>query len=365
MLYSYLIVSAVLSATSMPIILGIAHRNKLYDNTGGRKIHTGNIPRLGGIGMFWSFLAVSAFFFFFSEMDLRRTLSDRLPALVPLFAGAAVMHFLGLVDDFHSLTYKLKFGIQILVASGIVAAGYRFESFVFAPDSFANLEWISFVVSAGWIVGVTNAVNLIDGVDGLAGGIAFIGAIAYSVFYYFAGDPVSSFICMVLAGVIAGFLFINFPAPKARMFMGDSGSLFLGFSLAILPFMGQSACGFLPVGSDMANAVPHISVGLIPAVSVLAVPIFDTLRAIYRRMRAHVSIGTPDRLHIHHLFWDNGFPPLAILSILYGSTLLQALFFVVASRVPSYLAALVELISLIFVALLFRYASSMNGKAKL
>lgn len=362
MLYSYLLVSAVLSATSMPIILGIARKHKLYDRTGGRKIHTGNIPRLGGIGMFWTFLAVVCFFYFFSEIDIRDRLSARLPVLAPLVGGAAIMHFLGLADDFWNLPYRFKLAVQLAVAVGVVAVGYRFEGFVFLPDALAGASWFSIIVSIGWIVGVTNAVNLIDGMDGLAGGISFIAAIGYAAFYYFQGGVVSSFLSMVLAGVIAGFLFVNFPAPRAKMFMGDSGSLFLGFFLAMLPLLGQSACGISPTGMRLSLSISHISVGIIPAVSVLALPIFDTLRAIFRRMRAHVSIGMPDRLHIHHLFWDAGYKPLSILAVLYGFAIIQAIVFVVVSRLPSYIAVLAELISLIFIALLFRFASSLRPK---
>jgi UDP-GlcNAc:undecaprenyl-phosphate GlcNAc-1-phosphate transferase len=362
MQYTYLIVSAFLSATSMPIIMGIAHRKKLYDGTGGRKIHTGNIPRLGGIGMFWTFLLVVCFFYFFSDIDIRDRLSARLPVLAPLVGAAALMHFLGLADDLWNLPYRFKLAVQIAVAVGVVAVGYRFESFVFVPDALSGATWLSVIVSVGWIVGVTNAVNLIDGLDGLAGGLSFIAAIAYAIFYYLQGGVVSSFISMVFAGVIAGFLFVNFPAPKAKMFMGDSGSLFLGFFLAMLPLLGQSACGTSITGTRLSLSISHISVGIIPAVSVLALPVFDTLRAISRRLNAGVSIGTPDRLHIHHLFWDSGYKPLSILAILYGTALMQAIVFVVASQLPSYIAVLAELISLIFVALLFRFASSLNSR---
>ena len=352
MLYSYLIVSAVLSATSMPIILGFAHNNKLYDGVGGRKIHTGNIPRLGGVGMFWAFFIAAIAYPLIAEAELYSQFSRRVENLVPFMIGAAFVHAIGLIDDVKGVKARIKLIFQISAALVVVVGGgYRFQGFGYAPDALAgSLWWLSAIVSVVWIVGVTNAINLIDGLDGLAGGLSFIASIAYAAFYYLANDTAASFLCLALAGAIAGFLFVNFPAPKARMFMGDSGSLFLGFSLSVIPFIGQSG------GTAMKT------IGLLPAFVLLAIPAIDTLYAVVRRVAAHVSIATPDRLHIHHRFFDSGYRLINILGILYSAAACLAIVFIVASRLPAYLSFPVEIISLMIVGLLFRYAISLCPK---
>ena len=352
MLSSYLIVSAVLSATSMPIILGIARRNKLYDCTGDRKIHTGNIPRLGGIGIFWAFFIAATAYPLLAETELHRLFSGRVANLAPFVIGAVLVHVIGFIDDVKGVQARIKLVFQIVAALVVVAGGgYRFLGFGYAPDALSgSLGWFSAVISVVWIVGMTNAVNLIDGLDGLAGGLSFIASIAFAAFYYLAGDTAASFLCLALAGAIAGFLFVNFPAPKAKMFMGDSGSLFLGFSLSVIPFIGQS------------GATTTKTIGLLPAFVLLAIPAIDTLCAVVRRVAAHVSIATPDRLHIHHRFFDNGFRPITILGILYAAAACLAIVFIVASRLPAYLSFPVEMISLMIVGLLFRFAVSLTPK---
>jgi len=350
MQYSSLFISAVLSAGLMPLIMDVARTNGLYDTTGSRKIHSGQVPRLGGIGMFLAFLAVVVVFPFVVGNELKAQLSGRVTALLPLLIGAFLVHAIGLIDDVKGVPARLKLIVQIAAAAIVVAGGgYRFMGLGYVSDRLASdFSWLSYILTIGWIVGVTNALNLIDGLDGLAGGLAFIASIAFAAFYFFAGDDAATFLCLALAGAIAGFLFVNFPAPKAKMFMGDSGSLFLGFSLSVIPFLGHS-------GGSSARIV-----GVTPALVLLIIPVFDTLRAMYRRWAAHVSFSTPDRLHIHHLFFDSGYKPIAILGILYSAAAFQAIVFVVASRMPSYLSLLVELISFILISVLFRFATSLR-----
>jgi len=354
--YAPILLTSLLSGLSMPLIIGLAQRRDLYDKLDERKIHTGKIARLGGVGVFGAFVAVVLLLPFIVDSGLLRSLQSRLQKLLPLILGAAIMHLTGLVDDLsggkvHAIP-KLIF--QITAALLVVLGGYRFKAFGFHSDILASqLSWFSVILTIGWIIGISNALNLIDGMDGLAGGISFIVTLAYGAFYQLTGDTENAFICLSLAGAVAGFLFANFPAPKAKIFMGDSGSLFLGFMLATIPFLGQTA------GQEEL-----FQIGLLPAMLVLAIPMTDTLCAIGRRLKAHVGITTPDRGHIHHKLLDHGFSPIRILFMVYLVTVFECFDFLVARYLPDLNGFLAELIGFCVVGIFFRYGFSLMPMTK-
>ncbi|HWR11984.1 MAG TPA: MraY family glycosyltransferase [Rectinemataceae bacterium] len=341
----------------MPMIIGFARKKNLYDSTGGRKIHSGKIPRLGGVGMFWAFYLALGIFALIGSRGFLAGFAGRLPRLAPMAIGAAGMHFLGFADDLRSLPAKRKFLFQSFIAGFIVVSGFRFRGLGYDPDLLSStLGWFSAVVSWGWIVGMTNAINLIDGMDGLAGGISAIVSSAFGCFYLLAGDLPSAFICLTLAGAVIGFLSVNFPAPKARLFMGDSGSLFLGFALSVMPFLGQT-------GSAPVAAKGSLEAGLIPSMALLAIPLIDTLRAIFRRRRAGLSIGSPDRKHVHHLLLDHGYGPRRILNIIYFITTIQASLFIVARAMRGIFAYLLTAASLAIAGAFFLYIARLPTRA--
>ncbi|HOV94873.1 MAG TPA: MraY family glycosyltransferase [Spirochaetales bacterium] len=353
--YATIAISSLLSGISMPIIVFLAQKRGLYDVANERKIHTGNVPRLGGVGIFVSFVMVVFLLPLAMDMQLHKAMSGRVLQLVPFMAGAFAMHLTGLVDDLSGGRVRAlpKLICQCAAAFMVVGSGFRFQGLGLHSDLLSgSLGWLSGVLSIGWIVGISNAFNLIDGMDGLAGGISFVVALTYAAFYLLGGDEVNSFICLALAGAIMGFLFSNFPAPHAKLFMGDSGSLFIGFTLAVIPFLGQT------VGTGASD----LQIGLLPAVILLAVPMIDTLCAMWRRIRAHVSIMTADRLHIHHRFLDNGFSPIQILFIVYLLTIFQGCAFLLLRVLPDVHALLVEIICLFLVATFFRFGFSLEPK---
>jgi len=356
MYYSTIVVSAILSALTMPVIIGFAKKKQLYDATGGRKIHSGKIPRLGGVGMFWAFFIGLGVFALIGNRGFLSGFVGRIARLAPLALGATGMHFLGFADDIKSLPARKKFLLQSVFALLVVGEGFRFRGLGYGGALFSGpLDWLSYFVSWGWIVGMTNAINLIDGMDGLAGGISVIVSIAFGGFYLLEGDLPNAFICLTLAGVVIGFLCVNFPAPKARLFMGDSGSLFLGFALSVMPFLGQS-------GNSPEAVAGRLSVGFLPSIALLAIPLIDTLRAMVRRIRAGLSISTPDRKHVHHLLLDYGYEPRRILNIVYFITAVQASIFRVAIRMPPVLSYLLTFASLAIVGAFFFYVNSLSPK---
>ena len=251
-----------LSAISMPLILKVAHNRKLYDVINERKIHTGNIPRLGGLGIFISFAMTLVLVTVVTGSGLANGNYFWTVILCML-----LVHFIGLVDDVRNLRAVFKFLIEFAVAAVLVKIGFRFGVIVL-PAWAGTLELgvISYPLSIVWIIGVTNALNLIDGMDGLAGGISAFSALVFGLFFVFTGNIGAALICFVLIGVLLGFLVFNF--PPAKIFMGDSGALFLGFTLSILPLIGPAS--------------GHTEIGLVPAITVLLLLIFDTLAAMIR-----------------------------------------------------------------------------------
>jgi UDP-GlcNAc:undecaprenyl-phosphate/decaprenyl-phosphate GlcNAc-1-phosphate transferase len=204
------------------------------------------------------------------------------------------------------------------VAIFVVAMGYRFRS-VGIPFGSGMLElgFFSYPITVIWIVGVTNAINLIDGMDGLSGTISGVVSICFAAFFYLRGDYASAVLCCIFVGAIGGFLAFN--KPKASIFMGDGGALFLGFVLATLPLLNRSQ------GPS--------EIGLLSAITALLIPIYDTFAAILRRKRAHVSFFTPDKEHLHHKLLDLGLSAYQVLGVI----LVAALALGAAALSPVYL----------------------------
>jgi len=303
----FILLSCALASTLVPAILYFANKQGLYDKIDERKIHNGNIPRLGGVGIASAFLATLVVMKLF-QAPLADEFSD-MYSIWPILVSGAVMFSIGLIDDLRDLRARTKFIIEGLVAVSLMAWGFRFKVIMIPwGDGTLSLGLLSYPITFLWIVGITNAMNLIDGLDGLAGGIAFIASLTFGLFFWAQGSIMSSELCFAVAGSVAGFLIFNL--PPAKIFMGDSGSLFLGFCMAILPLLGQ--------GETKAD------VGIISASTILAIPIFDTFAAMYRRRKAHVSFFTADMGHLHHILLGRVKSSSLVLLIIYAIEILLA-----------------------------------------
>lgn len=297
-----LFVASALSLILTPAVISLSKRKGWYDSVGERKIHTGQIPRLGGMA-----IALSFYIAFLASIGVISTLYpgriDFEPSFVVLLASGLGFHLLGLADDFKNLKAKLKFGVQILLAIAVVATGHYFRSIEIPLAPYRlELGLMGPVLTVVWIAGISNALNLIDGMDGLAGGIAIIGAGVWAILYLKTGQYLPALVALTAVGAIFGFLFFNF--PPATLFMGDSGSLFLGFILAVLPLLGSA-------GTSMET-------GIVPAITICLIPILDTFAAMLRRWRRRVSFFTADKFHLHHKLLNLGFSARQILAIIYG-----------------------------------------------
>ncbi|NLC10635.1 MAG: undecaprenyl/decaprenyl-phosphate alpha-N-acetylglucosaminyl 1-phosphate transferase [Firmicutes bacterium] len=313
-----------------PFALRLACRIGALDKPGGRKIHKEPKPLLGGLAVFLAFwLSVAIFLPFLGGGR----------ELLGLFFGTTIILVLGIVDDLKRLSYKIKFAGQALAVLVVLLFNIRiqFLNLPFQGTIFLGAFVIPLTVL--WLVGVTNAVNLIDGVDGLASGVAAINAVVIA--YLTWGEiPLVTFMALALAGAVLGFLPYNF--SPAKIFLGDAGSLFLGFTLAVLAIMG------------LTKQVTFTTL-LVP-VLVLGLPIADTLFAILRRLKNKKPVFQADRGHLHHKLLDWGLSTRQTVLLLYLSSGYFGLSAILVDRLESFYWAFLPLLAG-FVLLNFRQDS--------
>ncbi|MDR0731874.1 MAG: undecaprenyl/decaprenyl-phosphate alpha-N-acetylglucosaminyl 1-phosphate transferase [Treponema sp.] len=291
-----------------------------YDHINDRKIHTGNIPRLGGLGFAVAFIVWGLVITLWTvEFSYRSRFLPVLIALVFVLAS-------GLRDDFKPMAPRYKLFFQIGAALCVLVSGYTFKWLCVAGPADPKIpgwDLLRYPLSFLWIVGMTNAINFIDGVDGLAGGVSLLAALTFGAVFMLPGSSGTvPLLCICLASTILGFLVFNAPFPRAKIFMGDGGAYFLGFTLALLPLMGEDGQS-LPV---------------LHAAAILMIPILDTTAAVWRRLRDRRRIDSPDRSHTHHKLMNLGLSSRRIDAILFSLQIILGLLVYAAVRTPAYLS---------------------------
>ncbi len=296
--------STLLSLLATPAVIRMARRKGLVDACGVRKAHRSSVPRIGGLAIMAAMLAMSV-----PAIILDNVIGEEfraiLPQVVALLAGAVFIAIVGLVDDIRGLSARVKLSAQVAAALAVCAFGVRIDSITIGQWFRLDFGWLAWPITVFWIVGITNAVNLIDGLDGLAAGISAATCGVIAVFSFYTNQPVMAVLMLALLGGLTGFLKSNF--HPAKIFMGDCGSLFLGFTLA-----GASVMCTMKSAALVGLALPALTLGL---------PIFDTLFSILRRILQRRSIFAPDRSHIHHRLLDMGFRQRRVVVIMYMVTL--------------------------------------------
>jgi len=289
-----------ISLLTTPLSKMIAFKVGAVDQPKARGMHDKPMPRMGGIAIFLGFI--------FTVLVVTPSVEAfEWKQISGLLVGGMIIFLLGFFDDIYNLNAKLKFLIQVIAALVVIYSDIRIEfvTWPFAEGNILILEKISIPITLFWIVGVTNAVNLIDGLDGLAAGVSSIAAICLMILSMFSPNPigpVAAILMAALAGSCLGFLPYNF--NPAKIFIGDTGSTFLGFVLAVSSIQG------LIKG--------YTAVTILIAVLVLALPIFDTTFAILRRIISRRPIMEADRGHIHHRLVDKGYSQKQAVITLYG-----------------------------------------------
>jgi UDP-GlcNAc:undecaprenyl-phosphate GlcNAc-1-phosphate transferase len=292
-------------ATLTPLARMLALRWGVLDHAlTSRKIHGRPVPRLGGIAIVLAFYA-PLIALFFANSDVGRRFYANPDKALGLFAGGLAIAALGVYDDLRGSGAAKKFAVQFAVAGLMYWIGFRVDLIAnpFGPE--LHLGWLGLPFTMLWIAGVINAMNLIDGLDGLAGGVALIAIATTFAFSVTRGEPLMIMFTAALAGAVLGFLFYNF--NPASIFMGDTGSMFLGFVLAATSIQTSQKSS-----TAVAIVVPIIALG---------VPIADTLLAMLRRAARGVPMFSADRGHIHHRLLATGLSHRQTVLVIYGASI--------------------------------------------
>lgn len=295
-----------------------------------RGVHKKPMPRMGGVAIVLGFLiTVLMVYFFDRSMDLKQ--------FIGFVLGAAIIAVLGMIDDMKDLPAKLKFCVQIVAALIVIFSGTQIQ-IVLWPVT-ATLQKLSIPITLVWIVGVTNAVNLIDGLDGLAAGVTGIAALSLMVLCVMTGTTTAVVLTAALAGACLGFLPRNF--NPAEIFMGDTGSTFLGFVLAVTSILGVFK--------------GYALLALVVSIFCIGLPIFDTIFAMLRRMAKHQPIMQADRGHLHHKLIDHGFSQKKAVLIMYGISIFLGLLaiFIAVKDSRIFVVALLTVVVLSFIIYYF------------
>lgn len=320
-----LLVSALVAYVLTPLVRRLALHWGTVDEPSSRKLHRDPIPLMGGLAILigtWTPLVLLCFW----ENDITRAVANKFHVFAAIFLAGAAMALIGILDDRRKLNHNWKFAVQIPVAIALVATGFRFEGVTIPGLGATALGWFGPVLSVLFIVGITNALNLIDGVDGLATGVAFFVAASCAIVAIKNNNPLLALLGCSLAGACLGFLRFNF--HPASIFLGDTGSLFLGITLATT--------------ATAANAKQTVATSMLVPVLLLGYPILDTLLVMARRALRGRPMVAADRRHLHHQLLSRGLSHRGVSLALY---LLCGLFCLAG------IGAVVELGALLTVAL--------------
>jgi UDP-GlcNAc:undecaprenyl-phosphate GlcNAc-1-phosphate transferase len=295
--------SLALALAATPVVIWLARRVDAVDRPGVRTVHTRPVPRIGGIAIVFSAVGLIAPVLFLDNRfgDVFREVSVQ---VITLLGAATLIFLVGLVDDVRGLPARIKLIAEVIAAALLCFVGVRISELEIADGYVLSLGWWGAPLTILWIVGITNAVNLSDGLDGLAAGVSAVACAVIAVFAIYSESLVMAVFMLALLGGLCGFLFYNF--NPAKIFMGDCGSLFVGFTIA--------------AASAMCLTKSSALVGLALPVLALGIPIFDALFAILRRFLQSRSLFAPDRSHFHHRLIDLGLKQRYAVLAIYGST---------------------------------------------
>ncbi len=291
----FLSVAFVLSLGVMPILIRFAQKRNLLEQNNERKLHTEKVSNFGGIGILGAFLC-SMLLIVQPEWD------DQ----IVVFAFCIPLFLLSLMDDLYNVGVTLRFVVQALLGLGLYEMGYQILLF-------DGLWMLNLGATIFFIMLMINAFNLIDGINGLAGGFGLIGCIVFGVLLAEHGSFELAMASFAYAGAILGFLFFNY-GKKARIFMGDNGSTVLGFFMSVLVLGIFKAEG--------TTAMVFSSSAWLVVLAVVSIPVIDVFKVMSFRLAHFRSPFSPDRSHIHHLFTDGLLSHPMACAVLHGWTML-------------------------------------------
>lgn len=300
----------------IPRILVISHKKRLYDVPDARKVHTMPVPRLGGLSFFpvilMSMFLVIGFRLYFWDMDTSSLSFNMLYEYLFLFVGMTLLYLVGVCDDLVGVGYRYKFAVQIAAALLLVLSGNWFDSFGGLFGIYSVPVWVGVPFTVFIVVYITNAINLIDGIDGLASGLCCIALSVLSVIFFLCGQYVYALLAICTLGILMPFWCYNVFGNANRghkLFMGDAGSLTLGYVIS-----------FLIIHMSVTNEVsPTLSNPyMVIAFSTVLVPLLDVIRVVLHRLREHKNPFLPDKNHFHHKLLRTGMRVRVVMVTILG-----------------------------------------------
>ncbi|MGO2270345.1 MAG: MraY family glycosyltransferase [Enterococcus faecalis] len=317
-----LFMTFILSLLLTPLVKLLAFRIGAYDAPGERRINTKNMPTAGGLAIYIAFASSCLLIF--------RSIIPQ-DYIWPIILAGGMVVLTGLIDDIKEIT-PMKKTIGILLAALVIyfVAGIRIDFVTLPVVGMIDLRWFSLPLTLLWILAITNAVNLIDGLDGLASGVSIIGLTTIGITGYFflhAKTVYIPIVIFILVASIAGFFPYNF--YPAKIFLGDTGELFLGFMIAVMSLQGLKNATFITVITPMV---------------ILGVPITDTVYAIIRRLLNKKPISSADKMHLHHRLLSLGFTHKGAVMTIYA----LALVFSFVSLLFSYSSTVASILLIVF-----------------
>ena len=305
--------SFITTVISTPIVKKLAIKINAVDKPCERKVHRNLMPRLGGIGIV---LGTGLGMFILSPSS---------PYMGNIIIGGFIITIIGVLDDMYNITAMHKLVGQIIAAIIVVASGLSIDMIHLPFSGYVSFGLWAYPFTIIWIVGITNAMNLIDGLDGLAAGVSSIALMSILTMAVIDSHVVVVALSIVLIGSTLGFLVFNF--YPAKIFMGDTGSLFLGYSISVI-----SMLGFFKNITIFSFVIPVI---------ILAIPIFDTLLAIIRRLSRKQKLTTPDKSHLHYCLIEVGLSHRKAVLVIYGMSAFFGLSAIVFSTTTMWAALLI------------------------
>lgn len=317
-------ISVFLSRLIIPRILVVAFRKRLFDIPNDRKVHTGMVPRLGGLSfvptLLFSLAFTTALRYMLGYEISQNVLHYIIPEFYLLVCGLTLLYLTGIKDDLVGLRYRTKFIIQIISASFLPFSGLWINNLYGLFGIHELTPWLGIPFTILVVVFITNAINLIDGIDGLASGLSSVTLAILGSLFLYNRMWIYATLAFSTLGMLLPFFYYNVFGQAERckkIFMGDTGSLTLGY---ILSFLTIRFCSYNP------EIMPFTDGAIVISFSTLIVPMFDVIRVMLIRLRSHRGLFTADKNHIHHKFLAMGFSSRsAMLSILLIACLFSCL----------------------------------------
>lgn len=315
------ILSLCMESFILPRIILISRRKQLYDIPDERKEHKSLVSRLGGVS-FLPVLFLSSIITIYARCKFLRDIITPgfyiiLSNFMMLTSGLLVLYIVGIKDDLSGVNYKKKLFMQFIASGFLVLSGTYINNFYGLFGICEIPLYIGIPFSMILCIFITNSINLIDGIDGLASGISGAALVVYGYLFYISKQWTFSIICFTMLGILVSFFYYNVFSDKNKIFMGDTGSLMLGFLLSFFGIRLAMNLPELPTGSP-AGAI-------LVAGSALFIPMFDTIKVMFARICARRSIFSPDRRHIHHRLIDIGFSQKIAMLIIVSASIVITL----------------------------------------